>query len=87
MDFVIERERMTTIYYTVPSDGDDLAHPNVYKIPNISPKELTLATVAQVRSPHETRDVRHVFIDVFFFSSRTDVSSSWKLAFSFQVRL
>ena len=57
---------MTTIYYTVPSDGDDLAHPNVYKIPNISPKELTLATVAQVRSPHETRDVRHVFIDVFF---------------------
>ena len=50
MDFVIERERMTTIYYTVPSDGDDFAHPNVYKIPNVSAKELTLATVAQVRS-------------------------------------
>ena len=41
---------MSTIYYTVPSDGDDFEHPNVYKIPNVSPNELTLATVAQVHS-------------------------------------
>ncbi len=79
---------MTTIYYTVPSDGDDLAHPNVYKIPNISPKELTLATVAQVRSPHETRDVRHVFIDVFF-SHRVQtfpLPGNWHFRFKFDYR-
>ena len=55
----------TTIYYFIPSDGDDETHPNMYKIPSSS-KGLTLAKIAQVRRalfeliisilrPHERR--------------------------------
>ena len=74
---------MTTIYYTVPADGDDQAHPNMYKIPNTSAKELTLAKIAQVR---------YIFVHIIFSNvydddnkNKIDISSTRKLSFSIQV--
>ena len=58
---------MTTIYYTVPADGDDQAHPNVYKIPNTSAKELTLAKIAQVR---------YIFVHIIFLTFTTTTTKT-----------